>query len=309
MVFQAPNLRIIYLLISIFLLLINPCSTQIFFNYTDFSQTIDNKTIIRKGNATISGSGIQLTPDEVDNWGRATYSKQMHLWEEKSEKVASFTSNFSFIIDSQGKDRYSDGFTFFLSTPNFPPPRPTDGAGLGLVSRNQMGQPSFLAANKFVAVEFDTFQNEEFDQPNLVSEHVGININNMMSQTSTPWYCTIKENRTYSASINYDSSTQNLSVTFTGFNYDNTTIQQHLSLVINLTDHLPESVEFGFSASTGLISELHILSTWSFESTSPSTIQQSPAPSVEKNKDEPKTKLVVGLSLGACILIIGLVLV
>jgi len=34
------------------------------------------------------------------------------------------------------------------------------GAGLGLVSRNQMGQPSFLAANKFVAVEFDTFQNE-----------------------------------------------------------------------------------------------------------------------------------------------------
>ena len=38
-------------------------------------------------------------------------------------------------------------------------------------------------------------------------------------------------------------------------------------------------------------------------------IQQSPVPSAEKNKDEPKTKLVVGLSLGACILIIGLVLV
>ncbi|XP_050260655.1 L-type lectin-domain containing receptor kinase IX.1-like isoform X5 [Quercus robur] len=309
MVFQAPKLRIIYLLISIFLLLINPCATQIFFNYTDFSQTIKNKTIIPTGNATISGSGIQLTPDEVDNWGRATYSKQMHLWDEKSGKVASFTSNFSFIIDSQGKDRYSDGITFFLSTPNFPAPRPTDGAGLGLVSRDQMGQPIFLAANKFVAVEFDTFQNVEFDLPNSVSEHVGININNMSSQVSTPWYCTIKENRTYSASINYDSSTQNLSVTFTGFSHDNTTIQQHLSLVINLTDHLPESVEFGFSASTGLISELHILSTWSSESTAPSTIQQSPAPSVEKNKDEPKTKLVVGLSLGACIFIIGLLLV
>uniref|UniRef100_A0A7N2MXQ0 non-specific serine/threonine protein kinase n=1 Tax=Quercus lobata TaxID=97700 RepID=A0A7N2MXQ0_QUELO len=295
MVFQAPKLRIICLLISIFLLLINPCATQIFFNYTDFSQTINNKPIIRTGNATISGSVIQLTPDEVDNWGRATYSEQMHLWEEKSEKVANFTSNFSFIINSQGKDRYSDGIAFFLSTPDFPAPRPTDGAGLGLVSRNQMEQPIFLAANKFVAVEFDTFQNEEFDPLNSVREHVGININNMESQISTPWYCTIKENRTYSASINY-SSTQNLSVTFTGFNYDNTTIQQHLSFVINLIDHLPESVEFGFSASTGLISELHILSTWSSESTSPSTIQQSPAPSVEKNKDEPKTKLVEKVS-------------
>ncbi|KAL4615116.1 hypothetical protein ACB092_07G101500 [Castanea dentata] len=309
MVFQAPKLRIIYLLISIFLLLINPCATRIFFNYTDFSQTINNKPIIRTGNATISGSVIQLTPDEVDNWGRAIYSEQMHLWDEKSEKVASFTSNFSFIINSQGKDRYSDGITFFLSTPNYPVPSPTDGAGLGLLSRNQMNDATFLAANKFVAVEFDTFPNEEFDLLNSVREHVGININNLKSQISTPWYCTIKENRTYSASINYDSSTQNLSVTFTGFNYDNTIIQQHLSLVINLTDHLPESVEFGFSASTGLISELHILSTWSFESPSPSTIQQSPAPSVEKSKDEPKTKLVVGLSLGASILSIGLVLV
>ncbi|KAK9988776.1 hypothetical protein SO802_029015 [Lithocarpus litseifolius] len=308
MVFQAPKLRIIYLLISIFLLHINPCATQIVFNYTDFSQTINNKPVIRAGNATVSGSVIRLTPDEVDNRGRATYSEQMHLWDKKSEKVASFTSNFSFIIDSQGKDRYSDGLMFFLSTPNFPAPKPTDGSGLGLLSRNQMEHTIFLAENKFVAVEFDTFPNEEFDSLS-VGEHVGININNMKSQISTPWYCTIKENRTYSASINYDSSTQNLSVIFTGFNYDNTTIQQNLSYVINLIDHLPELVEFGFSASTGLISELHILSTWSFESTPPSTTQQSPAPSVEKNKGEPKTKLVVDLSLGACILIIGLVLV
>ena len=149
MVFQAPKLRIIYLLISIFLLLINPCATQIFFNYTDFSQT---KPIIRRGNATISGSVIQLTPDEVDNWGRAIYSEPMHLWDEKSGNVASFTSNFSFIIDSQGKDSYSDGITFFLSTPNYPRPIPTDGAGLGLLSGGQMQDPNFLAENKFVEI-------------------------------------------------------------------------------------------------------------------------------------------------------------
>ena len=170
-----------------------------------------------------------------------------------------------------------------------------------------MEQPIFLATNKFVAVEFDTFHNAPWDPSYEVPEHVGININNMTSHNSTPWYCTIMQNRTYSASINYDSSTQNFSVTFTGFDNDTTPIQQHLSSIINLTLLLPEWVEFGFSASTGLLSEWHILTAWSFESTSPLMNQQSPAPSVEKNKDEPNKKLVVGLSVGACILIICLV--
>ncbi|KAM4088584.1 hypothetical protein ACJW30_07G082200 [Castanea mollissima] len=284
-------------MISIFLYLISPCATQISFNYSDFNDTTKYKPVTPTRNATNSGSVIQLTPDEVDNWGRATYSEQMHLWDKNSGNVANFTSNFSFIIDSRGKYTYSDGLTFFLSTPNFPDPSPTDGSGLGLVSGVQMAQPIFLATNKFVAVEFDTFHNAPWDPSYEVPEHVGININNMTSYNSTAWYCTIMQNRTYSASINYDSSTQNFSVTFTGFANDTTPIQQHLSSIINLTLLLPEWVEFGFSASTGLLSELHILTAWSFESTSP----------LEKNKDEPNKKLVAGLSVGACILTICLV--
>ncbi|XP_030923355.1 bark lectin-like [Quercus lobata] len=96
---------------------------------------------------------IQLTPDEVDNWGRATYSEQMHLWD-KNSGVANFTSNFSFIIYSRGKDKYSDGLMFFLSTLDFPDPNPTNGPGLGLVSGVQMGQRNFLNKYQFVAVEF-----------------------------------------------------------------------------------------------------------------------------------------------------------
>jgi hypothetical protein len=65
-----------------------------------------------------------------------------------------------------------------------------------------------------------------------------------------------------------------------------------------LTEHLPEIVEFGFSSSTGLISESHFLCSWSFVSQPPN-----------KTKDDRKTKLVAGLSVGACILISGLVLV
>lgn len=264
MVFHPLKLLLPYLMIPLFLFLLMPCATQLSFNYPNFSQTL-----ILSGNATISGSVIQLTPDTADNWGRAKYSKQVHLWDKESGKVANFTTSFSFIIYSEGKDRYSDGITFFFASPDFPPPTPTDGAGIGLISRDQANDPSFLAANKFVAVEFDTFRNDEWDPPAPVHEHVGINLNSLASQNSTPWFSVIKENRTYTASISYDSTAQNLSITFTGYGNGSIPLKQHLSSVVNLKDYLPEWVEFGFSSSTGLLSEFHILRSWSFESVSP----------------------------------------
>ncbi|XP_059448076.1 L-type lectin-domain containing receptor kinase IX.1-like [Corylus avellana] len=294
---------------TIFLFLIIPCASLLSFNFTDFSQ-INNGTITMAGNATISDSLIQLTPNAVDNWGRATYSETMHLWEKSSGKVANFTTSYSFIISSEGADRYSDGLTFFLASPNFPPPFPTDGSGLGLVSRDQMRDSSFLASNKFVFVEFDTYPNVRWDPPEPVREHVGININNLTSQKSTTWYSVIKENRTYSCSISYDPSAQNFSVSFTGFSSnDHIPIEQHLSSIVDLREYLPERVEFGFSAGTGLISELHIISSWSFESTAPlMIIQKSPQPQPNKTENESKGGLIVGLSVGAsaCLLIIGL---
>ncbi|XP_059446424.1 L-type lectin-domain containing receptor kinase IX.1-like [Corylus avellana] len=298
------------MMITVFLFLIIPCASQISFNYTDFSQA-NNEAITMAGNASISGSAIQLTPNAVENWGRATYSETMHLWEKNTGIVANFTTIFSFIISSEGADRYSDGLSFFLASPDFPPPIPTDGSGIGLVSRDQMRDLSFLAANKFVTVEFDTFWNARWDPPDqLDREHVGININNITSQNSTTWYSVIKEKRTYSCSISYDSSTQNLSVSFTGFsiNYDPIPIKQHLSSIVDLRDYLPKMVEFGFSAATGMLSELHILSSWSFESTAPLLIQNSPQPEPNKNEKESKAAgLVVGLSVGAsaCVLIVG----
>ncbi|KAG7977511.1 hypothetical protein I3843_05G034600 [Carya illinoinensis] len=259
-----PKLLLPCLMMTIFLFLIIPSATQLSFSYSDFG-----KALILTGNATVSGSDIQLTPNAVDNWGRATYSDQLHLWDKESGKLAEFTTKFSFIIDSEGKDRYSDGITFFLASSDFPPPRPTDGAGIGLISRDQARDSSFLDANKFVAVEFDTFRNDELDPPEPVHEHVGININSIRSQNYAPWSSVIKENRTYSASISYDSASQNLSVTFTGFSNGIIPIQQHLSSIVDLRDYLPERVEFGFSSSTGLLSELHILRSWSFESKAP----------------------------------------
>lgn len=300
MVFHPTKLLLLYAMISPLLFLMPPCATQLLFNYSDFSGT-NAKNIVLTGNATFLGPFIQLTPDAPDNWGRATYLETMRLWNEETEDLVSFTTTFSFIISSEGKANYSDGLTFFLASPGFPSPKPTDGAGLGLVSRIQLGDWKLLAQNKFVAVEFDTFRNDAWDPPAPVREHVGININSIRSQKSTAWYTKTKEDRTYSATISYDSSSQILNVTFTGFNSDNTPMQQHLSSRVNLRQTLPALVEFGFSSSTGLISELHVLCSWSFES----GLQKSARP--YKNEAEGSMrKLVAGLILAGCILINGL---
>ncbi|KAG6652101.1 hypothetical protein CIPAW_06G159500 [Carya illinoinensis] len=214
----------------------------------------------------------------------------MHLWDKESGKLADFNTNFSFIIYSEGRDSYSDGLTFFLASPDLPPPSPTDGVGIGLASREQVRGPNFLAAYKFVAVEFDTYRNRRWDPVEPVREHVGINVNNLTSHNSTPWYSVIKENGTYSASISYRSSTQNLNVAFTGFNNVNGTmpVQQHLSAIVGLEDQLPEWVEFGFSSSIGLATELHVLRSWSFESMPPFFIRESREPN--KNGDDSKRR-------------------
>jgi hypothetical protein len=136
---HLPNL-----MTTIFLFLIIPFASPLSFNYTDFSQP-NNKVIIMTGNATISGSIIKLTPNAVDNWGRTTYSETMLLWENSTREVANFTTSFSFIISSEGAESYSDGLTFFLASPEFPQPSPTDGSGLGLVSSDQMRDSTLIS--------------------------------------------------------------------------------------------------------------------------------------------------------------------
>ena len=107
------------------------------------------------------------------------------------------------------------------------------------------------------------------------------------------------DERGYDADVSYDSGSNRLSVTFTGYK-DDKKIKQHLFSVVNLSDVLPEWVEIGFSSATGFFYEEHTLSSWSFNSS------LGPKP----QKGGSKTGLVIGLSvgLGAGVLFVILVL-
>ncbi|KAK3016248.1 hypothetical protein RJ639_006079 [Escallonia herrerae] len=227
------------------------------------------------GEATPSDPVIQLTRNQSDkqltsSTGIVTYHEPMHLWDKTSGNLADFTTKFSFIINSQNRLRYADGMTFFLAPVGFRIPDVQDGSSPGLVSGSQELNSTL---NPFVAVEFDTFRNS-WDPPN---DHVGININSMISVKTKRWWSLVPYGLMNAARISYNSSTKNLSVVFTGF-FNNTVLLQHLSITVDLR-------KSNLQVGEGLTGQL------------------GPAPAQEPPISEPiirsKRKTAVGLLVGA----------
>ncbi|KAF3435876.1 hypothetical protein FNV43_RR22968 [Rhamnella rubrinervis] len=280
--FNSPDQPVSYfMMVTIFLLLTSPYSSSVEFDFPALDQ--HNRSLITQGNTTyLPSSGIELTTNKTDQIGHVKYFEDMKLWDKG--RATSFTTSFSFIIYSPTQGPHGDGFTFFLAQPPFGIPNYIDGSRIGLIGKTD---PISIAPS-FVAVEFDTFQNE-FD-PQGFTEHVGINVNSMRSRKNTSWSCNITTWKVYNATVSYSSRTKNFSVSFTGYKGD-VLVQQSLSDEINLAEYLPERVTFGFSAANGLFASRHILRSWSFHTEELSTSTNS------------KTGLVVGLSVGACVFI------
>ncbi|CAL5213548.1 unnamed protein product [Lathyrus oleraceus] len=291
---QKTHLLAFFFVTLSLLLVLTSHATPLSFNYDNLSS---DKTIAFNFSGDVSQDNqvLQLTKYEKDSLGRVTYSKLFHLWDINTGEVNDFTTRFSFTINAPNKTHHGDGITFYLAHPNFPLPVPRDGSGIGLVSRTQLSNPNYTKENPFVAVEFDTFVNDW--DPKY--DHVGIDVSSIATSYTTQWFTSMDE-RGYDAEVSYNSSSNNITVTFTGYQ-DNKIIQQHLSSVVNLKDHLPDWVEFGFTSATGFWWEYHTLNSWSFKSSS----------DFEADENGTNTGLVVGLSvIGAAavfICVIGLV--
>lgn len=179
-----------------------PLAHPLSFKITQFDQT--TKNISYEGDASPVSRAIQL--NEQSSWmvGQATYTEPLHLWDSSTGSLADFTTHFTFVIDTGNSSVFSDGFAFFLGPVGHPIPPNSAGYFLGLFN-------STNDSNKqIVAVEFDTFPNEEFDPPNW---HVGINIDRISSVGTANW-----ENvggnsgKLGHAWITYNATSKNLSV-------------------------------------------------------------------------------------------------
>ncbi|GFY89457.1 concanavalin A-like lectin protein kinase family protein [Actinidia rufa] len=273
------------LMVTIFLFLIIPFVAPLSFNFTNFSP--DNADI-QYERAYAVNNVIQLTTN-LASIGRASYAKPLQLWDRASGKLTNFTTQFSFTIDSHNRSAYGDGIAFFLAPVGSRIPEGiTKGGSLGLTRDDQ---PLNSTDNPFVAVEFDIYQNL-WDPEH---DHVAIDSNSMRSVDNVTWLSSVLDGKQNHAWISYDSSLRNLSVVFTGF-MGNSSVRQGLSHIVDLRDHLPEWVIFGFSSATGNASAVQSIQSWSFSSTL----------EIGEKTSKGNTGLVVGLAVGGGVLVCGL---
>ncbi|KAJ4978152.1 hypothetical protein NE237_008932 [Protea cynaroides] len=223
------------------------------FNFSSFqSNTAD---IQFEGDAHVSGNIIQLTKNQsnIANFGRATYSKPIQLWDSTTGKLADFSTHCSFMINGS---TIVNGLAFFLAPNGSTAPPNSTGGFLGLVNSTSNN------ATNIIAVEYDTYQNS-WDPSN---DHVGIDVNSIKSLQTKNWNSSMQNGNLANAWLSYSGSTYTLSLYLTYaenpvFNGETT-----MSITLNLMDYLTEWITIGFSAATNTSTEIQNIYSWEFSS-------------------------------------------
>ncbi|CAN0920780.1 unnamed protein product [Linum grandiflorum] len=279
----------------------------------------DNSTKLF-GTAACGDSGIELTSSDYYTTGQAHYSKPIRLWDASTGNLTSFNTTFTFSMDNNNGNYSFDGLAFFIASFNYTSPGPGGAAGLlGLVDSKNLFNSKGI--NPFVAVEFDTNYNSDWDT--LSDVHVGIDVNSIKSVASKRWR-SYSDGTTMSASVSYKA--KNLCVEFTGglttdVSQEQTEVKvmdvpgDTLCYEIDMKNYLTEWAVFGFSASTSYMYQSHTLKTWSFSSDLELQVNRSNH-TTQTGKDEggkTNKNLIIGLSVGisgglAILILVGTVI-
>ncbi|KAH7661961.1 Non-specific serine/threonine protein kinase protein [Dioscorea alata] len=298
----------LFLFLSLCILTPPMPATPLSFNI-DFKDPNIHNYIETKSDAVIDNTAIQLTKNSYDgeiqySVGRAFYREPMFLWDRETRELTNFTTHFSFQMYTNLL-KSADGLAFFLSPHISDAPNNSMGGSLGLYSStNNSANPLLLA------VEFDTFYNYQYD-PNYTDPHphIGIDTNSTRSVTTAEWIGQdgFHTKEPLNARVSYSADTKNLSVFLTNHN---NTVNLSIFYMVDLREILPEYVYVGFSAATGLYIETHSILSWDFNSTlvpkaSPPVPNASPPVPPVSPKKRSKIGLLVGLSVGAGVLVIA----
>nr|XP_020188775.1 agglutinin-2-like [Aegilops tauschii subsp. strangulata] len=194
----------------------------------------------------------------------------MPLWDTVTGELSRFTTSFTFQIKVNNAT-IGDGLTFFLghylpaSIPNVK--REMGGGNLGLI--NTTAGTVATGDDRAVAVEFDTFFNNNFDPS---GSHMGIDVNSIVSQVYTNATVPGKNLTSgflMSCQISYGNDTKMLAAVL---QIGDVTYRVNTS--VDLRQVLPSVVAIGFSGATGLAIESHQIMSRSFNS----TLDPRPAP-------------------------------
>ncbi|KAH9535418.1 hypothetical protein CY35_17G052700 [Sphagnum magellanicum] len=199
--------------------------------------------------------------------GRILYPKKVQFQDVKSKTFASFSTFFTFSVNTSSSTLTGDGLAFIIVANNTSPPRNFNGGSLGLLSEVTNGN----ASNHVFAVEIDTFQNLVYNDPS--NSHVGVDINSLNS-TATYNFCSscypsyFVNRGIFGVWIDYSANTETLSVAvqpYTG----NASTPRHSQIVVHnftLLNVLEDDGQMyvGFSGATGEFFEHHYIYSWRF---------------------------------------------
>ncbi|MED6137135.1 hypothetical protein PIB30_062106 [Stylosanthes scabra] len=266
MAISTKNLLPPFFFIAIFLTLLNTSTStdSISFSFINFAP--DERNLILQGYAEISpiNKEIKLTRTNATGYplpysvGRVLHSSEVRLWEEGTNRLASFETQFSFYLTSPSQSP-ADGFAFFIAPSNTTIPPNYVGGTLGLFPFTTTipgPRPSPV-----VAVEFDTFFDRESNPWDPNFSHIGLDFNSIRSSYVTEW--SRREGEVVNVLISYNPITKTLTATAT---YPDGQ-QSRVSGIFDLRNVLPEWVRVGFSAASGENIQTHNLVSWSFTST------------------------------------------
>lgn len=243
-------------------LLFNLTSSLEFIFNTDFNST----DLHLYGNATIQDSILSLTNRTAFSIGRALYHSKIHTQQPNSSRALPFSTSFIFSIAPYRHHLPGHGFVFV-----FLPFTGIRGASssqhLGLFNLTNNGN----LENHVFGVEFDVFENQEFNDIN--DNHVGLDVNSLTSSASADagiWeeeddkkfkQLKLNNGENYQVWIDYNDSRINVSMAKAGSKRPNRPL---INEFLNLSEVLLDEMYVGFTAATGQLVESHKILAWSF---------------------------------------------
>ncbi|VAH44461.1 unnamed protein product [Triticum turgidum subsp. durum] len=185
----------------------------------------------------------------------------------------SFSTSFVFAIVSN-YDGLSDQGLAFVVAPTTNLSTAIAGQYLGLLNAT-----NGTASDHIFAVELDTIMNPEFRDIN--SNHVGINVNSLISRKATPagYYgddgatfrgLMLNSREPMQVWVDYDGQARQLNVTLAPAQEPKPRYPL-LSEAIDLSTVLTDTMYVGFSSSSGVVSTHHYVLGWSFSLDGPAT--------------------------------------
>ncbi|CAJ2670406.1 unnamed protein product [Trifolium pratense] len=221
------------------------------------------------GIANLTSNGIiRLTNDTKQQKAHAFYPNPIVFKNTFNGSVSSFATTFVFAIRPEYPTLSGHGIVFVVSpTKGLPYSIPSQ--YLGLFNQSNNGNTN----NHVFGVELDTIQSKEFNDIN--DNHVGIDINDLKSDNSTPagYYDDnngqFKNLSLYSGNpmqvwIEYDSEKTKIDVTLAPINVVKPK-KSLLSLTQDLSPIMNNSMYVGFSSATGSVFTSHYVLGWSFK--------------------------------------------